>query len=474
MDAPGKLTWNRQTAAHLLRRAAFGGTPEEVEELADLGLDAAVAKTLAVSTNPVPAPATDPGESARLRALRRDAKASDKTPAARRAVQEFNRERKVEIARLRAWWLERMRAPAGAGIEKLTLFWHGHFATSLAKVRFNHLMRMQNETLRRLGMGSFTELCTAMVVDPAMLVWLDGKESQAKAPNENFPREIMELFTLGEGNYTEDDVREAARCFTGWQIKPETAESYFVRRRFAAGRKTLFGRSGNFGVSEAVSIICAQPRCAEFLATKLWEFYAYPQPEPALVKSLAAYYRANNLHTGKLLERMFGLPEFYADRARAVQIKSPVQWLVQVARETGRQLLPMGLSLPLTAELGQDLFTPPSVKGWDGGVAWINSATLIRRSNTAQLFTLAAAPLPVETAGTMDATAWLKVAPQASRVSAEALTERLAQVFLAAPPAPATRHRLSAVLSGKPFPSEDAVVREASVVLLASPEYNLC
>ena len=394
-------------------------------------------------------------------------------PEARRELGLFNRTMNRQFADLQTWWLDRLRAGDFGVREKLTLFWHGHFATSQTKVRFNHLMLGQNETFRRLGMGPFRELCTAMVSDPAMLVWLDGRQSQGKAPNENFAREILELFTLGEGHYTEQDIREAARCFTGWVVKPDNGNSMFVRRRHDNGRKKLFGKSGNFGAEEAVDLICARPRCAEFLATKLWEFYAYPQPAPALVKSLADHYRASDLRSGELLRMIFTHPEFYSARARATQIKSPVQWMVQAARETARQLLPPGVALPLCAELGQNLFVPPSVKGWDGGTSWINSATLIRRSNSALLFAVAAPPLPVE-AESMDAAAWSVVAPPGLRSDKASLARRLEKVFLAAPATAQTRRKLDAVLAKSDFPCGDDTVREASVVLLGCPEYNLC
>ena len=472
MSRPAEVTWDKYAAAHLLRRAGFGGTPEDAEVLEAAGLEGAVDRMLADEERGLAAPpVTDPGEDAQRRELRKLMRSQ--TPEARREFGMFNRAMAQKFAELQSWWLDRMRA-GGTGVrEKLTLFWHSHFATSQTKVRFNHLMLGQNETFRRLGIGSFRDLCTAMVSDPAMLVWLDGRQSQGKAPNENFAREIMELFTLGEGHYTEHDIREAARCFTGWVVRPENGDSLFVPRRHDDGRKKLFGKSGKFGTREAVDILCAQPRCAEFLATKLWEFYAYPQPAPDLVKSLAAHYRGNDLRTGELLRRIFTHPEFYAPRARATQIKSPVQWMVQAARETGRQLLPPGVALPLAAELGQNLFMPPSVKGWDGGTSWINSATLIRRSNTARLFAVASPPLPIE-AESMDAAAWAVVAPPEMRYDTVTLAERLEKVFLPVPAGPATRERLEAVLAESDFPCGDDTVREASIVLLGCPEYNLC
>jgi len=472
MGAPGKISWDAAAAAHLLRRAAFGGTPEQAEELAALGMEEAVQRLLSETAPDTAPPQTDPAEMARHRELRLAQRNGGQD--ARVALASFFRDQRRVMEELRYWWLGRMRADLGAAREKLALFWHGHFATSQTKVRSTHLMGEQNRTLRTSCSGSFRELCVAVACDPAMLVWLDGVRSEARAPNENFAREIMELFVLGEGYYTEDDIREAARCFTGWRIRPGTGKAMFVPRRHDRGEKTLFGRTGRFGLDEAVGIICAQPRCAEFLAAKLWEFYAYPAPSPPLVQSLASHYRDSGLRTGELLRMIFTHPEFYAPRAIAAQVKSPVQWLVQAARETGRQLLPPGVALPLAAELGQNLFLPPSVKGWDGGTAWINSATLIRRSNTARLFAVAAPPLPATGAGSMDAAAWAVVAPQATRADATALSDRLRKVFLAAPPGPATRQRLQAALAGRDFPCNDETVREASIVLLGCPEYNLC
>lgn len=471
MAATAKIDWDSSAAAHLLRRAGFGGTPEEAEEFAALGLEGAVAGLLAAPPTGAPPPVTDPAEFATRRRLRKEQK--DGAEEARRVYGEFNREQRRNFEDVRLWWLNRMRSSGQAVREKLTLFWHGHFATSQVKVQFNHLMLRQNQTLRELGTGPFRVLCRAMVSDPAMLEWLDGRQNQAKAPNENFAREVMELFTLGEGHYSEDDIREAARAFTGWLVRPEDGVAIFTPRRHDAGVKRILGNSGPFGADEAVEIICDQPRCAEFLAAKLWEFYGYRGPEPVLVQSLAGHYRANQLETGKLLQEMFTRPEFYSARARAAQIKSPVQWLVQASRETGRQLLPPGVTLPLTAALGQNLFAPPSVKGWDGGTSWINSATLIRRSNTAKLFAVAAAPLPVETSGSMDAAAWAVVAPTETRNEAEALQQRLEQVFLAAPAGAVTRKRLAAVLDQSNFPCGDETVRDASMILLGSPEYQM-
>lgn len=209
----GHIPWDGEAAAHLLRRAGFGGLPEDAEILEAAGLDGAVDRLLADEGLDLPAPPpTDPSEHARRRDLQRARRGGGEMD--RRDAAAFQRETRETFGTLQTWWMDRMRADSGSR-EKLTLFWHGHFATSQTKVRFNHLMLGQNETFRRLGAGTFRALCAALARDPAMLVWLDGRQSRTKAPNENFAREIMELFTLGEGYYNEEDIREAARCFTG-------------------------------------------------------------------------------------------------------------------------------------------------------------------------------------------------------------------------------------------------------------------
>ena len=473
MVPSAKVEWNSGAAAHLLRRAAFGGTPEDADALAGRGLQAAVASLLKVPDQPaLTPPATDPQAVFKEENLRKNGNRQDED--VRRKIASLRIAESETLRDLRYWWMRCMHSGATAAREKLTLFWHGHFATSQTKVRFVYTMWKQNETLRRLAFGPFADLCHAMAIDPAMLTWLDGRRSQAKSPNENFAREIMELFTLGEGHYTEGDIREAARAFTGWRVDPRNGEAVFTRQRFDSGQKKLFGKSGDFGAREAVDIICSQPRCAEYLATKIWEFYAYPGPDKTLVQSLANHYRTNQMRTDRLLEMVFTHPEFYSQRARASQVKSPIQWIVQASRELGRQLLPAGLALPLAADLGQNLFAPPSVKGWDGGMAWINSATLIRRSNTARLFAVAAPPLPVETSGSMDAFAWAAVAPADARKSPDELQRRLEMMFLASPLSEATSNHLAGLLKTRAFPCDDDTVLEASIVLLGSPEYQLC
>jgi hypothetical protein len=269
--------------------------------------------------------------------------------------------------------------------EKLTLFWHGHFATSVQKVKLAPLMARQNNLFRRLAHGSFRQLLLEIGRDPAMLIWLDGSQSRKDAPNENYARELLELFTLGEGHYTEDDIRAAARAYTGWTVHPLRMEALFVKNNHDRGRKTFLGASGNFDDEAIIDRILLHPQCARWITGKLWAFFAYERPEPALLDALAAAFTRADFQIKPLLHQMFRSAAFYSPRAVMTQIKSPVQWLLDLQGSLGLHHLPDQALFQLLVQLGQNLFEPPSVKGWDGGRAWINTTTLLLRQNTAKL-----------------------------------------------------------------------------------------
>ena len=285
------------------------------------------------------------------------------------------------MADLRAWWLNRMRWSPFPAREKAVLFWHGHWATSVEKVKDPFCMWQQNETLRGNALGGFEAMAQEISRDPAMMRYLDLAQSKRGQPNENFARELMELFTLGEGHYSEEDIRESARAFTGYRINPENRAFYFANRQHDRGVKTFFGFEGNFSGKEIIEFLAADPQCARFLSRKLWTFYASENPSPELVAALAETYRKEHMNTRQLLRIIFRSREFYGRKVVRTQIKSPVQWLVQACKE---------LEIPLPREsdgilrqLGQTIFAPPNVKGWDGGRSWISSATLLMRYNIA-------------------------------------------------------------------------------------------
>ncbi len=381
--AEGK--WNYETAAHLLNRAGFGGTPDEIQKLADLGLDKAVAFLLEYERIPDPTSDPDwakpnPEEIAQYREIVRTGTPEEKK-AAQREQQQLFQQRMME---LRGWWLQRMAHGPRPFQEKMVLFWHGHFATSVEKVRNPYYMWRQNELFRRLAADNWQHLLTEAGKDPAMLIWLDQAQSKKDHPNENFAREVMELFALGEGHYTEKDITEGARALTGWSLNPATQKFIFRPRIHDDGEKTFLDRTGNFNGDDVIGIIVAQPQAAYFITAKLWNYFAGQMPSPKLNRALAEELRAHGNNFQPMLRAMFRSEEFYGSDIVRNQVKSPVQWLVGSVRMLECDLPPAIVSWGMLRQLGQDLFAPPNVKGWDGGVTWITTNTLLTRYNDAQ------------------------------------------------------------------------------------------
>ena len=375
--------WDFNTAAHLLNRAGFGGTPSEISRLVEMGQPAAVSwlvdyERIPDSTRDPSWAKPDPARQQRLIALRKAPEEQRKM--LQKAEQQLQRERMSE---LRGWWLQRMASGPRPLQEKLTLFWHGHFATSVEKVREAYFMWRQNELFRRLATGNWLQLLVEAGKDPAMLIWLDQAQSRKDHPNENFAREVMELFALGEGHYTEKDITEAARALTGWSLD-RAAEKFVYRPNFHdEGAKTVLGRTGKLGAEEVLEQIVAQPQAALHITARLWNFFAGEVPAPALHSALAELFRKSGNNFKPLLRAMFLSEEFYDASLIRNQVKSPVQWLVNSIRVLECELPPPLLSANLLRVLGQDLFAPPNVKGWDGGLAWITTNNLLARYNEA-------------------------------------------------------------------------------------------
>lgn len=350
-----KQPWNRRTAAHLFRRAGFGATRDELQAAVTAGPAASVDSLLSAVTEP-------------------DAFVTEISGLAAASVASGN------PRNLSAWWAYRMLATPAQLLEKLTLFWHGHFATSAEKVNDAELMLTQNNLLRRFALGDFSQLLLEISRDPAMLIYLDSATNRKAHPNENYAREIMELFCLGEGNYTEHDIRELARCFTGWEIK---------RNRFRcnkyqhdSGTKAIFGESGEFGGEDGVRIVVKQQHAAEFIALKLVKFFVMdePEPSPELVAPIAQQLRDTNMLIAPVIRTILCSNLFYSEHAMGRKIRSPVELAIGFLRTLEGSTNSYELADALNA-LGQGLLYPPSVKGWDGGRTWINSSTLLGRSN---------------------------------------------------------------------------------------------
>ena len=375
--------WNFTTAAHLLNRAGFSGPPAEIEKVAAMGLEKAVAHFVDYET--IPDDTQDPSwakpdpERGKLFLAARDMSEEER----RKKLREVQQSQRQHITELKGWWLERMAKGPRPLQEKLVLFWHGHFATSSEKVKDGYLMWRQNELFRRLANGNWLQMLIEVAQDPAMLVWLDQAQSRKEHPNENFAREVMELFALGEGHYTEKDISEAARALTGWSYDRRTEK--FVDRPFQhdSGQKTIFGKTGNFDGQDFLEMIVEQPQAARFITAKLWKFFAAEDPSEEMVTALASTFRRAGNNFKPVLRAMFLSEEFYSPLIIRNQVKSPVQWLVGSVRVLEREMPPAIICFGLTRNLGQDLFAPPNVKGWDGGVSWITTNNLLARYNQA-------------------------------------------------------------------------------------------
>lgn len=376
--------WDYGTAAHLLNRAGFGGPPSAIEKLASLNPDDALSSLLDYERIPDPTPAPvwakpDPEGVRQLRDKARNASQDQR----RKLYREEMRLQHQRLMELRGWWLNRMAKGPRPFQEKMVLFWHGHFATSFVKVRNAYYMWRQNELFRRLATGNWQELLGFVGKDPAMLIWLDQAKSRRPHANENFAREVMELFTLGEGHYTESDVIQGARALTGWSL--DRLNQKYVYRPFFHdnGIKTYLGHTGNLNGDDVVRIIVEQPQAARFITAKLWNYFAGQPPSNELNDALAAVFRKNGNDFKPFLRVMFRSQEFYDPSVVRNQVKSPVHWLVATARMLQCDLPPTMVCEGITRRLGQDLFAPPNVKGWDGGISWITTTTLLDRYNIA-------------------------------------------------------------------------------------------
>lgn len=369
---------------HLLTRTGFTPSPAETRPWVGLSPSQAVDRLLAEAQKArvqqeVPAFTREP-MALPLNRL------SDQ--AERKAALEKVAEQTLE---LRSWWLQQMLSTPTPLAERMTLFWHNHFATSVQKVRQPQGMWQQHELLRRHALRSFRDLLHGVARDPAMLIYLDGAGNRVQAPNENFAREVMELFTLGEGQYTESDVKEAARAFSGWTVDREQWRAVFRPRLHDAGSKTVLGRSGRFDADDVLDILLEQPQSARFVSTKLWREFVSPEPgnaaERAELERVAARLRSSGWQIAPALRELLLTEAFWAQENRAVLIKSPVELVVGSLRQFDMRLadsLPLAL---VTARLGQALFAPPNVKGWPGYTAWIDSTTLLERKRfTERLF----------------------------------------------------------------------------------------
>lgn len=479
--------WNSEAATHVLNRAGFGGTRDDVARLARKPPREAVG-SLVPRGNMTDAPTPpswahpDPDRPARLKAFREAT--GEERERLQREQRQTQRARMVELA---GWWLNQMVGGSEPLREKLALFWHGHFATSAVKVRDAYLMWRQNNLFRRHGLGTWKNLLREVTLDPAMLIWLDQAQSRPPRPNENYARELMELFVLGEGRFSERDVTESARALTGWTLDRLRQEPVYRPRLHDPGVKSVLDVEGRLGLDDLLDLLTSRPDSDRWITGRLWAFFAGTAPGAALQDSLAQCFRERGRTIGPFLEDLFLSEAFHAPDVVGQRIKSPTELLVMACRQLARPLPPPAVSANSLRLLGQDLFHPPNVKGWEGGVAWINANTLLTRHNLALLLVTGENPLPTAPRGPSKSSSRTrqnrpgtavpvdlsKLVPETDRGSGAKIVDILADRFLDSRVSAKGRKVLVDYLAAQPDLNARGLLGLLRLTLCL-PEYQLC
>lgn len=388
-------------AQHLLNRAGFGGTQRQISILANMGLDKAVDYIVEYARvkDPSPVLAKDfdddimrPPTQSERSTIREARQAGNEAmiETLRQERQRRQRADRKQISEMEEWWMKRLIETPRPLEEKLTLFWHGHFATGYRTIENSFHMYQQNAFFRTHALGNFKEdLVRGIVRDPAMIQYLNNHQNRKQAPNENLARELMELFTLGEGaGYTEDDIKEGARTLTGYTFDDDSFT--FRAQQHDEGVKTIFGRRGQFDGDDFVDLIFTRPSISTFVIWKLYRFFINDLPHgstteaTAYVSQLSSVFKRSKWNIKTVIKAMLLSEHFYDDKNVGSIIKSPIQLIIQAMRTINppdRKKLLRTLSVASNL-MGQKLFAPPSVKGWDGGRAWISTSTMFMRQNT--------------------------------------------------------------------------------------------
>ncbi len=463
--------WNERLAAHLLRRAGFGGTPDDVRQIASRSMNAAVDGLVNFpSTGALPAPPQlfDPREMLRNLFFGGQLTAKPDDMQRREIAKQIRQGERQSLMDLQNWWLNRMLNSPAPLQEKMTLYFHGHFTTAaIQKGVTPQMVFDQNQLFRTNALGNLRELTWQVSIDPAMMIYLDNARSDVTHPNENYARELMELFTLGVDHYTENDVRESARAWTGWIVARRTGKAQFVQSRHDDGSKTFLGQTGNWSGRDIVDIIYRQPACAAFWANNLLNFFVYNDPEPSLVSALAALIQKNNYNLKPVISTLLRSTVFYSERAYRALVKSPVEYVVGTYKALGLNQIDVRAQRALV-QMGQILFYPPNVAGWPGGANWLTSQTMIARQN----FVAGLVNSPA-----MDEVSWMQQVPlKASQASTD-----LIRTLLQGDASPAAAMQIAdylngagtsalGMLSGENYQER---VRGAAYLTMAMPAYQL-
>jgi len=434
--------------AHLLRRAGFGATRQELETYLNMGLQNTIVDLLNYDQ-------VNDGELEAKLQLYFAPPPEGTKPLAQNDLNEFVGQQR--------WWFLRMIYSKRPLQEKMTFFWHGLLTSGFSRVGQGPFMIEQNQLLRKHALGSYDVLLKAISRDYSMLTWLDSRNNRKDRPNENYARELMELFSMGVGNYTEQDVREAAKAFTGWTISGGQFVFNIGQHDFDV--KTFLGRRGTFDGDDIIDIILQQRACHEYICRRLFRFFVYDDPEPQVIRRLADAFKSYNFSIREVMREIFMSPEFYSDRAYRAKVKSPVEFVAGAIRSLGLPTDGNTLGSVATA-MGQALFNPPNVAGWPGGEVWINSSALLQRVNYAHRLTQTIKrEVPRITSS---------ITPPRGVTTRDAVAGFFGKVLLDRNLPPGHAEAIADYMKAFPNASQDAdVLADVMYLMLASPEYQL-
>lgn len=485
-------------ARHLLNRAGFGGTPDQIRTLVEWGIERSVDHIVRVESvggypqadsrtfrSDIMAPVSPEDRRAYQRALR--AGDEDAVDQFRRERQRKQRDDRGQIAEMQRWWLTRMIETTRPLEEKLTLFWHSHFATSYRSIENSYHMFLQNDFFRRHAVGSFGDLLRGIVRDPGMLAYLNNQQNRKNAPNENLARELMELFSLGRGNYTEDDIKEGARALTGYHY--QFNDFRFRSAQHDSGVKRILGKRGEFDGDDFVRIILEQHACAVFVGEKLYRFFVGDledrprsregQHRRAGADVFVKRFRREKYALQPVLRELFLSEHFYHPSVRAEMIKSPVELVVGAARQLHAPVRSIGTAVDALELMGQDLFYPPNVAGWPGGRSWVNTSTLFVRQNILNFMLTGKLPEGYDDDARSDVYDTSMVLAEAGRfgdgsIDERSLLEAVIRMTLGEAGNDSHRHALRDFARGVRGAREEQLALGMLVLASAAPEYNLC
>jgi len=480
-------------ARHLLWRAGFGGNEQQIQTLVSWGPAKSVDHIInydKVAFEPVKEDAFDKDtmrpateEERRMAAVARRNDDQEEISRLQRLRQDRERMDRAQMGDIQKWWLKRMIETPRPLEEKLTLFWHGHFATSFRAVEDSYHMFNQNQLFRRHAAGSFGDLLSAIIRDPAMIKFLNNNDNRKGRPNENLAREIMELFSLGLGNYTEKDIKEGARALTGYTFRDD--QFVFDKNQHDNSGKTILGVNNVNDGDDFVRAILSQRACSAFLARRMYHYFLADVPpderggdkdlhpsQRAAIRELATTLQTSNYAVKPALKRLFLSEHFYEERFMNEQIKSPVQLVIGAVRSLNAPVRDLSILNDALDLMGQRLFMPPSVKGWDGGRSWINTSTMFVRQNILNFLITGKKPVGYDSSARTDVFDALAVIPGHSKGRHEVI-ESVLDVTLGQRPESA-RKAMLAYLAEKDNEINNDTVTGLILLATALPEYQLC